>query len=262
MSAVPEQLFGETPEDAAHRTIPFDHTLRFEIKPEHQDGELLQGRIQISVEATYVALGIGYGFVAAEATKDFGPPRPAPPNLLLAAAAVAAPPDTLADAFSVLARALASEPRGDLTLATVLRNGVRIHPKYAAQLLPRGGAPFSFAVLGNPLPKDLFQAIVPAPAELQFLYAIHDQGSGRIFQSDPVLSTAGLGSPDGRRPFRQFAAPVRLAPRTTLRVDLTLIRPVVGELHFSLHGYKVLGTPGTPTDSARVARRTNLGARR
>ncbi len=243
--------------DNTRRTIPFDHTLRFSIDGQHAAGSVLQGKVQISVEAPFVAVGIGYGFIAEAAAKDFGIPRPAPQPPGPPAIAAAARRDVLESALDALDVQLRAAPLGRLTLAGVLRNGLRINPRYAAQLLPRPGAKlgFNFAVLGATLPADLFQALLPPPEQLQFLYALHDQGSGRAFQSEPVLSTAGLGAPDGNRPFRQFAAPVRLAPGSTLRVEVTLLQPVLGELHFSLHGYKVLGTPGTPTDLARMARR-------
>ena len=245
--------------DNTRRTIPFDHTLHFSITAHLAAGSLLQGKVQISVEAPFVALGIGYGFIAEAAAKDFGVPRPAaqPPIPIPIPIAAVAPRDVLEVALGALDAQLRAAPLGNLTLAGVLRNGFRVNPRYAAQLLPRPGAKpgFSFAALGPTLPEDLFQALLPAPEQLQFLYALHDQGSGRAFQSEPVLSTAGLGAPDGARPFRQFAAPVHLAPGTTLRMEVTLLQPTLGELHFSLHGYKVLGTPGTPTDFARIARR-------
>jgi hypothetical protein len=243
--------------DIARRTIPFDHTLRFAITRQQQAGDLLQGKVQVSVEAPFVAVGIGYGFVAEGGAKDFGiPPAAAvPPGLSIPA--VAGRRDVLETALDALDGQLRAAPLGNLSLAGVLRNGFRINPRYVAQLLPRSGGKlgFNFAALGPTLPEDLFQALLPPPEQLQFLYALHDQGSGRAFQSEPVLSTAGLGSPDGQRPFRPFAAPVRLAPNTTLRIDLILLQPVLGELHFALHGYKVLGTPGTPTDLVRIARR-------
>lgn len=242
----------------ARRTIPFDHTLRFGFDERYQTGKTLQGHIQISVEAPFVALGIGYGFVSAAGTVAFGfPPAPPVPDNALAFREASTPsPRVLETALDMLAARLAAAPSGGLTLGAVLRNGIRINPRYVANLLrpPDGKKGFDFTTLGPRPPDDLFQA-VPPPPSLQFLYALHDQGSGRSFQSEPVLSTAGLGAPDGKRPFRQFAAPVEFAPRTTIRVDVTLLQDFVGELHFSLHGYKVLGTPGTPTDLARIARR-------
>jgi hypothetical protein len=263
MNATVEARVAPGTDDATRRTIPFDYTLHFDIDERHEPRQTLQGRLQISVEAPFVALGVGYGFIAHTQAKTFGPPPPPPPTQPPVpvpegrAVFAAADRDVLESALDRLDADLRATPLGGLTLAAVLRNGFRINPRYAAQLLPKPGGKlgFNFGALGGPPPQDLFEVLPPAPAALQFLYALHDQGSGRAFQSDPVLSTAGLGTSDGRRPFRQFAAPVRLAPRTTIRVDITLLERLAGELHFSLHGYKVLGTRGSPTDLARLARR-------
>ena len=78
---------------------------------------------------------------------------------------------------------------------------------------------------------------------MAFKYALFDQGSGREFQSEPILNIAGLGSSDGKRPFRYFARPIEFAPRSTIRLQITEVSAFQGELHVSLHGYKTLGTP-------------------
>ena len=265
MNALAEAPLSALAAAGGRRTIPFDYTLRMPLGG--ASGGAVPGLLQISVEAAFVAVGIGYGFVAATSSQDFGPPPPPPPpvnNFLLRIAPLpAARADVLELALNTLAAQLSRAPLGGLTLDAVLRNGIRINPKYAAQLQPKPGNKlgFNFATLGTP-PADLFQTLLPTATQLQFLYAIHDQGSGRSFQSEPILSTAGLGGPDGGRPFRQFATPVQFEPRSTIRIEVTPLQPLVGELHFSLHGYKVLGAPGTPTDLARIARRAHRGVRR
>lgn len=75
---------------------------------------------------------------------------------------------------------------------------------------------------------------------IQFLYEIFDEGTGRAFQNEPVLSTAGLGDPDGERPFRQFATPIVFEPMTTIRLEVTEAVDLEGSLHITLHGYKTL----------------------
>jgi hypothetical protein len=75
---------------------------------------------------------------------------------------------------------------------------------------------------------------------IQFLYEIFDEGSGRAFQNEPVLSTAGLGDPDGERPFRQFATPIVFEPMSTIRIEVTEASELKGSLHITLHGYKTL----------------------
>ncbi len=75
---------------------------------------------------------------------------------------------------------------------------------------------------------------------IQFLYEIFDEGTGRAFQNEPVLSTAGLGDPDGERPFRHFATPIVFEPMTTIRLEVTEASDLAGSLHITLHGYKTL----------------------
>jgi hypothetical protein len=76
--------------------------------------------------------------------------------------------------------------------------------------------------------------------KIQFLYELFDEGTGRAFQNEPVLSTAGLGDPDGERPFRYFATPIVFDPMTTIRFEITEASELSGELHITLHGYKTL----------------------
>jgi hypothetical protein len=81
---------------------------------------------------------------------------------------------------------------------------------------------------------------------VQFKYALFDDGSGREFQSEPILNIAGLGSASGERPFRYFAQPIIFKPKSTIRMEVTEVSDFTGELHVSLHGYKVLGEPNSP----------------
>jgi hypothetical protein len=136
----------------------------------------------------------------------------------------------------------------------VLRNGFRLNPELADMVL-LGLHEDNAASLSVDALSELFEVAVPPPENIQFKYALFDQGTGRAFQSDPILNTAGLGISDGSRPFRSFAQPITFAPRTTIRMDVTEVSRIVGTLHVVLHGYKVLGTGGTPTDLRRQARR-------
>jgi hypothetical protein len=52
-------------------------------------------------------------------------------------------------------------------------------------------------------------------------YALFDERTGRKFQSQPLLNTAGLGISDEGHPFRHFARPITFAPRSTLRMEIT-----------------------------------------
>lgn len=128
--------------------------------------------------------------------------------------------------------------------AMALRSGVRLNPRLAD------------AVLGHDATQalaldEIFQVVSSGPQDVQFKYAIFDEGTGREFQSEPILSTAGLGISNGERPFRYFAKPIEFLPRTTIRIQVTEISDFQGDLHISLQGYKVLGGAGTPTGRTR-----------
>jgi hypothetical protein len=131
----------------------------------------------------------------------------------------------------------------------VLAAVIRVNPKY------RDLIPFTSGSAAGPvapgIAADLFQADFTRAAGVQFTYALFDEGSGREFQSEPVLSTAGLGSPEGERPFRRFAPPVTFAPRSVVRMQVTPLNDFKGELHIALHGYKHLGGPAAPRPAVR-----------
>jgi hypothetical protein len=108
--------------------------------------------------------------------------------------------------------------------------------------------------LNNGIRTQLFQVVGTPPEQIQFLYAIFDEGSGREFQNDPILNIAGLGISDGDRPFRYFARPITFTPHSTIRLEVTEVSAFQGDLHISLHGYKVLGGAGTPTGRMQQGR--------
>lgn len=159
--------------------------------------------------------------------------------------------------FEALDRRIASAPgtpRDMSALDLALRAGIRINPRIArAALLGRGGAALDADTM-----QELFEVALPVAREVPFLYALFDEGSGREFQSEPVLSIAGLGASDGKRPFRHFARPITFTPLSTIRMEVTELVDVPCDLYVSLHGFKVLGGAGSPTQ-ARPPRR---GARR
>ena len=104
---------------------------------------------------------------------------------------------------------------------------------------------------------------------IDFKYSIIDSGSGRELQNRPIHNIAGLGEPNGNRPFRPLAKPQLFLPRSTIRIEIeevsqgvtdqeqqnavqqlysiygyTDIRTqarVGSELTIVLHGYKMLG---------------------
>lgn len=127
--------------------------------------------------------------------------------------------------------------------AAALRNGIKFNPEFVERLL--------LSLNGNELEDgtflEAFQDVAAPLDRTQFKYALFDGGSGREFQSEPILSTAGLGAPDGGRPFRYFARPIEFSPRSNIRLQITEVSDFTGELHVSLQGYKTLGEAGSPT---------------
>ena len=88
----------------------------------------------------------------------------------------------------------------------VFKNGIKLNPDIAEFALQKGGnTPLDPSILAK-----LFQVVGAPPENIQFLYAIFDEGSGREFQSEPILNIAGLGISNGDRPFRYFAQPITL----------------------------------------------------
>lgn len=250
------------------RTIPFDYAFRFELKG--QPGLVQNSTIDISIEGAFTAVSIGYGVVPKVEPITFGlpptPPPPPPPVVFLAVAAVVPPPPppkplfdtTLGELLETLSKAVdealtISDSKIDGKIgprtATVLKDGLRFNPEFAERIFLTGGAGLDEGILSQ-----AFQAVGAPPDQVAFKYALFDQGSGREFQSEPILNIAGLGSPDGKRPFRYFARPIEFAPRSTIRLQITEVSAFQGELHVSLQGYKALGTPGTPTAPIRTRR--------
>jgi hypothetical protein len=157
--------------------------------------------------------------------------------------------------FDALERGLAQTPdvnEGETGPEAAFKGGIKLNPQFAELALLNDGK--------NPAPdvqtlQSLFQVVSAPSDEIQFLYALFDEGTGREFQSEPLLNIAGLGLSNGDRPFRYFARPIVFAPRSTIRMEVTEKSDFQGELHVSLHGYKVLGSPGTPTGRSQSPRR-------
>ena len=80
---------------------------------------------------------------------------------------------------------------------------------------------------------------------IDFKYGIVDSGSGRELQNRPIHNIAGLGEPNGERPFRVLPRPMVFMPRSTVRIEVEEITDdgttEGAELFIVLHGYKKLG---------------------
>lgn len=240
------------PGDLASRALPFDHVFRFSLEgePEKTHRQI----VTVSVETSFTAVSIGYGVVPEVSPVFFGP-KPAPP-ILLSSGSPGVALRTIAfgqlmDAVEAAVASAPDAPRGMPPLEAALRNGIKLNPKLArVALLGNGNGSIDAASLSQ-----VFQVVSPPVEDVQFLYALFDQATGREFQSDPILNVAGLGAADGKRPFRYFAQPITFAPLATIRMDITELSDFRGELHVSLHGYKMLGGARTPAETRTRAPR-------
>ena len=226
-----------TPEQ---RGIPFDYAFRYEL--EGIPGRVINSIVTVSIEATFTAVSIGYGVIPKVETIVFGPRLQIPTTPTLPATLRRLQISEILDGLPNLVVS-SSAFRNETGVEAVFKNGIKLNPQVAEAALANGGN----ASLSDDTLSRLFQ-VVGSPSELiQFKYAIFDEGSGREFQSEPILNIAGLGSAGGERPFRYFAQPIVFKPRSTIRMEVTEVSEFKGVLHVSLHGYKVLGGTNTPT---------------
>jgi hypothetical protein len=233
----------ESPELAERRTIPFDYAFRYELtgKP----GNVINKTVTVSIEATFAAVSIGYGVVPKVTPITFGPgdlkissgegPRQPTLREIALQDIIASLDPKLIETSRTLTRESGPE--------AVLKNGFKLNLDVAEFALRQGGN----VLLTSSILNNLFQVVGAPPENIQFLYSIFDEGSGREFQNEPILNIAGLGISDGDRPFRYFAQPITFAPQSTIRMEVREVSDFQGELHVALHGYKVLGGAGTPT---------------
>jgi hypothetical protein len=245
----------EAPDLAGRRTIPFDYAFRYELtgKP----GNVINETVTVSIEATFVAVSIGYGVVPKVTSITFGPADleitdpDGPRQPSLGEISLQDIIDSLDPKLIETSRTLTRETGTE----AVLKNGFKLNPDVAEFALLQGGK----VLLDSSLLQNLFHVVAAPPENIQFSYALFDEGSGREFQNEPILNIAGLGISNGDRPFRYFAQPISFAPQSTIRMEVREVSDFQGELHVALHGYKILGGAGTPTggilDRARRVRR-------
>jgi len=254
--------FAEAPPAAEQRSIPFDYSFTFRLSGIAD--QLASSSVTVSSEGPFVARSIGYGMVPDTPRFRFGLAPAAAVQRNIPAFSLRQLADGLERRSLVSSPLTAAAERelrvrkvartGSPLAEMVLRTGFRLNPETADvvldALLQNRPAPLSANAFEN-----LFESIAVPPELFQFRYALYDQGSGRAFQSEPILNTAGLGIADGGRPFRELVPPITFAPQTSIRMDVTEVSPFPGTLHVALHGYKLLGTSGTPTDLRRLRRR-------
>lgn len=247
MQAMPQIASRDTPQAGSRRTIPYDYAFRYEL--EGEEGRVIKSTVTVSIEAPFVAVSIGYGVIPKVNTITFGPD----PARFLGNSGLPALRDLrlgdLLDALTEKLTPTTATLKGETGPEAVFKNGLKLNPDFAELALL--GVDESDPPLPAGILEDLFQVVGSPPEQIQFLYALFDDGSGRELQSEPILNIAGLGISNGDRPFRYFARPITFAPRSTIRMEVTEVSDFEGELHVSLHGYKILGGAGTPTDIRR-----------
>ncbi len=223
--------------DVAGRVVPFDYAAQFPItgKP----GTVQQDVINISPEATFVALGISYGFEQ-ERGRSIG-------TLNLTSGG----PPFLPGALTL----------GQIPV-DVLAEGFRVNPRYLPivfETLPdegEGVVPTGFSQ--NPITPDFLNQTpvferVQSTVNIEFLFSMVDTATGREFQDQPTHNIASLGSSDGRRPFRMLSRPVHFLPRSTIRIQIVeRSDDVRGTLFIVLFGYK-LGASSACGEAAQAS---------
>jgi len=238
----------------SHRTVPFDYAFRFE-KDEAltgQPGNVISKSVTVSVEGAFTAVSVGYGVVPSRerppieigvqrAAPQSLPPAPVVKNSIFRGIELGEVINGIAQAIREFATDIG--PR----TAEVLKIGLRLNPEIAELALQNDGK----MNLDASILSKLFQVVAEGDQPVQFLYTLIDEGSGREFQSDSILNIAGLGIPNGDRPFRYFAKPIVFDAMTTITMRITELSRFVGELHVSLQGYKTLGGANTPTSAMR-----------
>jgi hypothetical protein len=245
---MPSDILAQSATVSEKRAIPFDYAFRYQL--EGKPGKVLNSIVSVSIEATFTAMSIGYGVVPKVQPIVFGPvPPPAPGPILFNLAPTALSTIPLADILRGLdsqLKATSTTLKGETGADAVFKNGLKLNPSVAEFVLQDPDTLLSPDILER-----LFQVVGSPPELIQFKYAIFDEGSGREFQSEPILNIAGLGSAAGERPFRYFAQPITFRPRSTIRMEITEVSDFAGELHVVLQGYKVLGDAGSPTSVAQ-----------
>jgi hypothetical protein len=198
------------------RVVPFDYVASIELTgtpSARQDAE-----ITISVDNEFVATAIGYGL----ATGD-------------------------SDVALAVARALV-DAKGRVNLAEVplgafpldaLRDGIRIRPELHRIAFRDNGNLADKLLVGT---LDLLFERINRPEDVSFTYSIFDSGTGHDLQNIELHNIAGLGTASGERPFKQLAVPLRLQPRSTVRISIEELFGR-GRLFMVLQGYKRLGSP-------------------
>jgi hypothetical protein len=115
-------------------------------------------------------------------------------------------------------------------------DGVRLRPGFLGDALNDDRTGLTTDVIPSARLNEIFQRL-NGPEDTFFKYEITDGGTGRELQNRPILNIAGLGSADGRRPFKKLARPLEFGPRSTIRVVIEEVSGR-GDLHLVFQGYR------------------------
>ena len=251
MSAVRPLAIPGALADTDRRLIPFEQSFVFDLLGQNRT---LKQSVAVSVEAPFTATSIGYGFVPIIDSVPFGPQISSfrPVVLLAGREPTAALGDipmfailrAAQDAFDQRPEFGRRRPAAD----AVAQIGIQLNPDVARAALQ--GSQLTQSTISR-----LFRTVSSDGDDLLFRYALFDEGTGRAFQSEPVLNIAGLGTAKGERPFRHFQPPIEFAPQSAIGIEVIEVSNHVGQLFISLQGYKVLGAAGAPTGPAGRRRR-------
>ena len=214
----PLNAAGSSPE----LVMPFDHAASFELKG--IPGNIVQDVINISNDAGFIAVAIGYGL-----EEDRARPAPLltaptpflPANIRLAQVPTAA----LIEGFRL-------NPRLERLVFQDIPSSTRGRPS------PVRERTFSNEELSVNQKASIVQRLKPTE-EISFLFSIVDSGTGRELQDEPIHNIASLGKSNGERPFRLLAQPLTFQPRSTVRLQIVeRSEGLQGTLFIVLYGYK------------------------
>ena len=133
--------FGEALSSAEHRTVPFEYAFRYDLSG--RPGNVINRTVTVSIEATFVAVSIGYGVIPKVTALTFGPEPSA--SFLLARAGDGQPSvrdipigailDALEKSLPESSRLLKRETGAE----AALKNGIKLNPDVAEVALQDGG---------------------------------------------------------------------------------------------------------------------------
>jgi hypothetical protein len=203
---------------SAVKEIPYDYVAVFKLQG--RAGNRVEDVINISVDGAFVATAVGYSFIPARFPRQVISTQPQTGEFDTSTAPPTIPNTMVRWIF-----------------ANAINNQILDPRQYFA---------------------DLVSCLARNMCHVDFRYNIIDSATGRELQNRSIHNIAGLGEPNGERPFRPFAKPVIFQPRSTIRIVVEEISegPIFGydnpttrlretsELNIVLHGYKLLGHAG------------------